>query len=248
MTVPSTSTGIPHYPTNPDRFEFDGAVADVFDDMAVRSIPGYQQAHDLMGALVETASLPDYTQVWDFGVSTGKGLETVVAYSRNPLLYHYGVDVSEPMLAQARRRLDPFDVSGLFVHDLNKGLPEELKPGRVSVAIFAWTLQFLPDLTQRMLLLRQTWDALAPGGLMFVFEKFALTDPVVEEVMQRTYMRFRRTTYSLGEIEAKSRALANAMWPWAPEHLTAALNGVGARWEWLYREMNFGGIVARKAP
>jgi tRNA (cmo5U34)-methyltransferase len=227
------------------RFVFDADVAAVFDDMAVRSIPGYNHAHDSIGAMVESVSLPDFTQVWDFGASTGKGLESVLLHAVNPLVHYYGCDTSQPMLEKARERLDVFEVN-LFSHDLTTGLPRALRKWQVSVAIYAWTLQFIEDREIRRDLLRQTYEALAPGGMMFVFEKFVLADRQVNEVMQRAYMRFRRASYSLEEIEAKNRALANSMWPWAPEDRTTVLNTCGARWEWVYRQMNFGGVVAFK--
>jgi tRNA (cmo5U34)-methyltransferase len=239
-----------HFPANPASFKFDAEVAEVFDDMARRSIPGYVEAHHVMGRMVERLPLPEFSEVWDFGVSTGTGLATVAASARTPLLYYRGCDVSEPMLDKARVRLEQdFNLRlKLVKHDLTFGLPETLTPGKLGVGIFAWTLQFLPCVVTRERLIIDAYRALVPGGALFIMEKFWLADtPLLDEVAQARYMRWRMDNgYTVEEIEAKTAALKHAMWPWQPYLLTELLTRLGAKWEWTYRTMNFGGVVAVK--
>lgn len=235
-----------HLPQDPDHFEFDDEVSSVFDDMAMRSIPGYSETFDMVGNLLSRTVLSDYTQVWDLGCSTGAGLECVYNANVNPLVSFHGVDTSAAMLALVAEKVAH---TALYQHDLTTGLPEEFAFGEVSVVLMNWTLQFIEDHDVRRSLIKDCYDGLCPGGYMFISEKFRLPDRDLDASAQASYLWWRRMNgYSLEEIRAKSRALKNSMWPWTTDDLLSAIN-VGcpdADVQWLYRLYNFGGVLVRK--
>lgn len=234
-----------HRPTDPNRFTFDASVAAVFDDMAERSLPGYGNAYRAIGHLAGRMNLPRYTQVWDMGTSTGAGMLAIKeGVGLNPYLDFYGVDISEPMLDKAHSKC-PF--ATVVKHDLTTGMPEQMVPGKVSVIVFGWVLQFIEGHEQRVRILTEAYNALMPGGFIAVMEKYDLPHPVMNAVMQDSYIDMRRANgYSLNEIEAKTKALKGSMWPNDPDFCTEVLTGLGANVHILYRELNFGGIVAFK--
>lgn len=234
-----------HMPLNPEKFEFDATVAPLFDDMAVRSIPGYAMCHEGIAATLIGLRYPPYSQVWDFGTSTGRALWSVRNGLQDPLLDYRGVDTSDAMLEQARAAV-PF--AEFSQHDLTQGLPPELERGNVAVAVYGWTLQFMPDFTSRWKLVKQTYDALCPGGVMFIFEKFLCSNDRHQLTSDRGYMWWRRANnYSLGEIKAKTLALRGSMKPWEHEELEAVLETCDeSEWYWLYKQFHFGGVVVHK--
>lgn len=235
----------PHYPTDPNHFEFDEGVAKVFDNMALRSLPGYERAYQVIGHMAARSNFPHFTQVWDMGTSTGKGLATIhAAMGLNPYIDYYGVDISAPMLERALAKC-PF--ATMLNHDLTKGLPAEVNVGEVGVIVFGWVLQFIEDVGARERILRAAYAALAKGGFIAVMEKYNIPDPLLNGVMQDSYITMRRQNgYTLDEIKAKNKALSTAMWPSAPEWTANVLTDAGADVHILYRELNFGGLIAIK--
>lgn len=229
-----------HYPADPNRFIFDAAVANVFDNMAQRSIPGYSYFFERVSEIVARRRLPEWSQVWDMGVSTGAGLDAVKRATFHPFVEYFGLDISEPMLTKASERC-PY--ATMLVHDLETGFPA-VETGNVSVFLWSWTLQFLPSKELRMDLLEKSAKALHPNGLIFIGEKFVHSDPDIQQVLEDGYYKFRlENGYTIGEIKAKSKALANSMWPWTHEELLAAAQKCGLRASPLYRQYNFGGYV-----
>lgn len=235
-----------HYPAKPDKFEFDADVAGLFDNMALRSIPGYEYSYGMITGFTRSRYIPHYSQVWDFGTSTGRGLAAVMDGANHPYIRYMGCDISDPMLDQAQENCTWAE----FVkHDLTQGLPAELERGNVSIAIYGWTLQFLEDKELRARLLRDTFDALAPGGVLFVMEKFADTGPF-SSLLQDRYISWRRDNgYSLPEIQAKNRALKGAMFPWEVTDLMLAMSQVDkvASVTTLFRLYSFGGFAFCKS-
>lgn len=234
-----------HYPANPDKFEFDAEVSAVFDSMALRSIPGYIEAHDWIRYTLSQESYPALSQVWDFGTSTGAALQAAMSGLSDPLIEYVGCDLSQDMLEIARQR----NPAATFLHaDLTKGIPAYVKPGKVAVAIFGWTLQFLSDFQLRESLIRDIYDSLCHNGKLFIFEKFALRDPKLSVASDRAYYWWRRHNgYTVPEIVAKTSALKNSMFPWSPESLEHVVyNLQDANVDWLYRQYQFGGMLITK--
>jgi tRNA (cmo5U34)-methyltransferase len=229
-----------HFPADPNRFVFDASVAAIFDNMALRSIPGYGGYFERVSEIVSRKRLPKYSQVWDMGVSTGAGLDAVKRATFHPFVEYFGIDISEPMLAKASERC-PY--ATMQVHDLEKGLPD-VEIGNVSVFLWSWTLQFLPSKELRRELLLKSAEALHPEGCIFIGEKFVNSDPVLQEVLEDGYYKFRlENGYTIAEIKAKSKALEGSMWPWTHEELLETAETAGLRARPLYRHFNFGGYV-----
>lgn len=243
MALDETRTGY-HIPKNSMLFEFDEEVISVFDNMASRSIVGYKRAYELLTHLFNRVSLPRYTQVWDMGTTTGKGLHTVRAGRRlDPYIDYWACDISEASVKVVGEK-HPW--ANTMVHDFRDGLPSEIMVGKVSAMIWGYTLQFLESQSLRKELLRKSYEAMCPGGVLVVLEKFRLEDDFFNDLMQDAYITFRRENgYTLEEIGAKTQALSNSMWPTSPEFMESALREAGFKnIQVLYRDLNFGGFVA----
>lgn len=240
-----TGTG-KHIPKNSMLFEFDSEVIAVFDNMASRSIVGYEDAYKSIEYLLQGVDIPRGAQVWDMGTTTGKGLITVKnAIKYNPYVDYFGCDISEASVKRVRQNCM---FANIVEHDLTNGFPEEAQDGRAAVIIFGWTLQFIESLEVRERLIQEAYDKLMKGGLLFVMEKYEIPNPDTNKAMQDAYIQFRRDNgYTLEEIDKKTTALKNAMWPESPAYMTMLMEKAGfPDPDVLYRKLNFGGMFARK--
>lgn len=238
-----------HMPKNSMLFEFDDEVIAVFDNMSRRSIVGYDHAYRMIGHFASRYQWPaGGCQVWDFGTTIGKALLTIREGAHlRPYIDYCGVDISEASVNKTKAAL-PW--ATVIQHDLRESLfPKDNLPTMpVHMMVFGYTLQFIEDHAIRTRLIQEAFDWLEPGGMLFVLEKYKLANPFLNEVAQDAYIQFRRDNgYTLTEITTKSQALSNAMWPASPQFMERAMTDAGfTDIQVLYRDLNFGGLVAIK--
>src|SRR6188474_617543 len=84
-------------------FEFNAEVANVFDDMLVRSIPFYREQQSMIEQIARKFHIPG-TLVYDLGCSTGLTLVNI-AGALGPDVRLVGYDFSRPMLDKAQQRI-----------------------------------------------------------------------------------------------------------------------------------------------
>jgi len=68
-----------------DAFEFDGQVADVFENMISRSVPGYPLLLDLLEVLTEQFAQPN-TNCYDLGCSLGASTLRIRQHLPSPVI------------------------------------------------------------------------------------------------------------------------------------------------------------------
>lgn len=223
-----------------ESFEFSPSVAEVFDDMVARSVPGYDEVQDL---LVQLALRHHRDQVvYDLGCSTGTTLQRLSQAQAGLRLV--GVDRSEAMLAAAREKLVGAQVE-LLAEDIES--PELFRRGRPGVVILCLVLQFLRPV-RRQELLRRFYQELAPGGCLLVVEKTVQADPRTNALFIELYHDFkRRNGYSQQEIARKREALENRLIPFQPEENLEMLRLAGCPQPCVfYSWLNFQGYLASK--
>jgi tRNA (cmo5U34)-methyltransferase len=237
------STG-KHFPANPKLFEFDGEVASIFDDMAVRSIPGYLACHDMIGRLVSTTLHPG-AKILNLGCSTGNAFLAIERYA--PGAYEFiGVDQSRPMLDKTLEKTTAKTLAIDLTDDMTSF--DAMCGGRPGAVVIGWTLQFMKSRPRRAQLIAEAYRSLAPGGFLVVMEKYRLSSPPLETVAAGAYYQFRMDNgYTPEEYAAKTKALKNAMWPATPNETRKDMWQAGfSHIEVLYRQFNFGAFVAFK--
>ena len=210
-----------HFPANPDKFEFDEEVATIFPDMAVRSIPLYEETHRLAIEIVAREYHQAVTEnrtlrVLDIGASTGtffKGLWKHLGYKVHediPNLRAVAVDNSYYMCETLRMSLPMVDVQQCGVEWANCLLEPDSK---FDVVVALYVFQFIP-LTddRRASALIDVYDSMADTSLMILANKEKMSD-FSEEMYCNLYREFRmQNGYTVQEIDAKTRALSNSMW------------------------------------
>jgi tRNA (cmo5U34)-methyltransferase len=190
-------------------FQFDEQVAEVFDDMLVRSVPFYLEQQRILREAGAKFYQPG-TLVYDLGCSTGT---TIIGLAKEigEDAHFVGLDNSEPMLARARGNLDSVGLGDrveLKYCDLNGDLGA-VALQNASVVTLCWTLQFIRPLG-RDRLVRWIYDGMVDGGALLVTEKVLTNDSNMNRFFIDFYYDFkRRNGYSEDEILRKREALEN---------------------------------------
>ena len=219
------------------QFEFDDAVASVFDNMAIRSIPLYKENHKLLaGTLSYFFPSPRTSplKILDLGHATGETLfflEESLANEKYPLILK-GIDQSSSMVKisqqkQTQRVSSPFSSLSFEQEDLLTSQSLNGPEGYWDVFLCFYTLQFLsPSL--RLSLLKKLYSQLPKGGILFMAEKIVSSSETLLPLQQYLHESFKHANgYSWLEISKKRKSLEGYLIPWKKEEYTNFLNEAG---------------------
>ncbi len=197
---------------NPVRpFAFTREVAQVFDDMLVRSVPLYEQGIALQARLSRQFYQPG-TRIYDLGCSHGNlGMALLKEFSHRDFAL-IGVDNSIPMVEIYKERLGKTKDKSRRIH-LVCGSMEDIDIHNASVVIINLTLQFLAP-ERRMKFMEKIHAGLVPHGILLLTEKTSPGEQVTGKVYQQFYEQFKRDNgYSELEIAQKRDALEKVLIP-----------------------------------
>ncbi len=188
------------------NFTFDAQVADVFDDMVRRSVPGYQAMIEMIGLSVKTYG-QDNTNYYDLGASTGA---TSVALSvNNPHTNNriIAVDNSPSMVEKCRQNLALNEKNvDVICADINA-----INFENASIVVLNLTLQFISP-KERQTLINKIYQGLNKGGALIVSEKIHFSDANKQQLMTNLHVDFKRANgYSELEIAAKRQSIDNVL-------------------------------------
>jgi tRNA (cmo5U34)-methyltransferase len=220
------------------KWQFDGEVARVFDNMLQRSIPQYDQMRALVNSIAHAfVSQTVNPTVVDLGCSRGEALAPLVA-SFGTQCHYVGVEVSEPMLEAVRTRFESNETVQIRSIDLRTDYPDV----QATVTLAVLTLQFIP-IEYRQTVLQKVYEHTTPGGCVILVEKVLGSTAVLNELMVQMYLDMKRQNgYSQEQIDRKRLALEGVLVPvterWNREMLQASgFDQVDCIWRW----MNFAG-------
>ena len=235
-----------------DKWVFDKTVTDCFENMLERSIPQYKVMRncvtDLAFDAITAKPRKQTFQILDLGCSNGLMLESLVSKFEQYELEHYGyytgVDVSEPMLDNARARF----AENSCVKILNLDLRESFPVGHYDCITSVLTLQFVP-INYRQDIIQRVYDNLASvNGTFLMVEKVLGNSAQLNNLFVSNYHRYKEQHgYSKEQIERKKLSLEGVLVPvtndWNIELLKqAGFRQVDVFWRW----MNFVGYIAIK--
>ncbi len=226
----------------PAPFEFNKEVADVFDDMVSRSVPLYAEVQDVM---VDWAVkyFQSGSTVYDIGCSTGTSIELIARHMIHPANF-VGLDPSEDMLNIAREKTNKLPNKHSF--KWIKTDAQSCSYDHASVVLINYTLQFLP-VADRTKLMKQIFNNMLPGALLFLSEKTRAENPEMQETFTENYLNFKNAQgYSRDEIERKKEALENVLVPLTYQEQVDMLLSCGYIVEPIIKWHQFTTIVALK--
>ncbi|MEM9826094.1 MAG: carboxy-S-adenosyl-L-methionine synthase CmoA [Planctomycetota bacterium] len=197
-------------------FRFDAAVAEVFDDMIRRSVPGYGSIIAMLPTLAARFVSPGST-LYDLGCSLGTASFAVIDHVPADTLI-VAVDQSRAMLdrfaeiweRRFARQSPPIQAPPVRLQRKHADILE-VPLENAGLTLLNFTLQFIaPD--QRDTLLARIAAATLPGGAVLVSEKIHVDDAGEQLLQTQLHHEFKRGHgYSDLEISQKRTALENTL-------------------------------------
>jgi len=231
-----------------EPFRFDQQVAEVFDDMIKRSVPGYEVLVELLALLAKQVVTPG-SHIYDLGSSLGavsiairRQLDQKDKYSHCHL---YAYDNSAAMVDKSRLLLNAYQ-SNLPI-SVEQNDIRHVAMTNASLVVLNFTLQFIP-IDDRLNLLKSIYDGLNPGGVLVLSEKLSFTDQHVDKLIINLHEDFKRKQgYSELEISQKREALQNVMVPESVEAHRTRLKEAGfSHVDTWFQQYNFMSLIAIK--
>jgi tRNA (cmo5U34)-methyltransferase len=187
-------------------FRFDEQVADVFDDMIQRSVPGYRSILSMIGWLsshhAQAGSL-----LYDLGASLGGASRAMLDATSGTDCRVVAVDNSPAMIERLQHALHGYaprlDIRCSDIRDIDIC--------NASVVVMNLVLQFV-DTGDRDSLLARIHDGILPGGALLLTEKISFSDATRQTRMTELYYAFKQANgYSELEIAQKRAALEDVL-------------------------------------
>jgi tRNA (cmo5U34)-methyltransferase len=195
-------------------FSFSKEVCDVFDDMALRSIPLYREMLLTQAYWITQITHPGDT-FYDLGCSTGSAIvATLSMLSKGHNLNIVGVDSSDEMIIKAKDKIERFQNSsalGPSHSDCKIGFYKaSLVDYELRTSAFIslnYVLQFI-DTELRQQIVNRVFRSLRKGGTLFLSEKIIFENPRVQSLMTLDYENFKLNNgYSREEVLRKKKSL-----------------------------------------
>ena len=223
------------------QFEFDEEVAAVFDDMLERSVPFYKESQKIT-EFFALKNLNENGVLYDLGCSTASLLLNIHR-SLDVNAELIGLDNSEAMLAQAKRKCEAY---GAKVDVLNADILD-FDYKKADVIISNYTLQFIRPLVREELV-KKIASSLKKEGVFIFSEKVISHHSKLNKDLIECYYDFKKEQgYSEYEIMQKREALENVLVPYSEEeNIKMALNCGFSHCEVVFRWANFCSFIAIK--
>ncbi len=225
-------------------FNFDDKVANVFEDMLKRSIPGYSAIISAVGMLTKLHSQPN-SNYYDLGSSLGASALAMRRNIQHPNCRVIAVDNSEAMVNRSRDIIGmdnsptPIDI---YCDDIRTF---EIK--NATVVVLNYTLQFISP-KNRDRIIQNVFDGMKEGGILILSEKIKFEDAELNERQIARFHNFKKLNgYSNLEISKKKDALENVLIPDSIETHKKRLFTAGFKVADVWHQaFNFISIVAEK--
>ena len=149
-----------------NKFIFNNDVANVFEDMVNRSVPGYEFLIDNIGVLSKKFYQQN-TRIYDLGASLCACSLSILEKLDNTNVEIYAVDSSKAMIDICKKNINKDEIK--FIN--SDILDIEIK--NASVVILNLTLQFIP-IDKREYLLNNIFSRLNKEGIVIITEKIKL--------------------------------------------------------------------------
>ncbi len=227
-------------------FTFDAHVAQVFDDMIQRSVPGYDTLIRTLGVIAERYAQA-HSRIYDLGCSLGSATLTMRHHLRVPDCTLIAVDNASAMLDQCQAAINA-DAHPARVETHCADI-RDVEIQNASIVVLNFTLQFVPP-EDRLRLLQNIYHGLRDGGVLVLSEKIAFADTGLNDDFIELHHAFKRTNgYSDLEISQKRTALEKVLLPDTltqhQQRLQAAGFASSSLW---FQCLNFASILAWKNP
>jgi len=224
------------------KFTFDQKVVDVFDDMVLRSVPGYKQMIELIGLAGRTYPVIN-SNVYDLGCSTGAATLSIASNLKSKSIKIFSIDNSQEMLDQCGKNLSGIEANIQYICDDIENIQFE----NASLIVLNLTLQFIKP-KNRSKLVKRMYDSLLPGGALIISEKTINENEEINKSLISLHESFKRENgYSETEIAQKRKAIEDVLIPESIEQHLKRLSDAGFKKPLVQMQcINFASFLAVK--
>ena len=224
------------------KFTFDQKVVDVFDDMVLRSVPGYKQMIELIGLAGRTYPVIN-SNVYDLGCSTGAVTLSIASNLKSKSIKILSIDNSQEMLDQCSKNLSGIEANIQYICDDIENIQFE----NASLIVLNLTLQFIKP-KNRSKLVKRMYDSLLPGGALIISEKIIHKNKETNKSLISLHESFKRENgYSETEIAQKRKAIEEVLIPESIEQHLKRLSDSGFKKPLVQMQcINFASFLAVK--
>lgn len=210
--------------TQRSGWSFSGDVSKTFVDHVRKSVPFYEEGHDLVCQISDYFCLPD-SVCYELGVSTGELIRKLALHQQHkPGIRWIGVDAVEEMIAEARKHCEGIENISLFTDDI---LLFDYEKSDFIVSYYC--IQFVPP-RHRQELIDRIYERLNWGGAFLWFEKVRGPDARFQDMMVALYNDFKaRNGFTADEILNKTSSLKGVLEPFSTEGNRGLLERAGFR-------------------
>jgi len=194
------------------NWNFKGEVADKFDEHILKSVPFYEQGHNLICDLSDYFVTPG-SRCYELGCSTGSLSLLLANHNKHKANVKYiGIDLEEDMIQVAKNKKNPSNDIDFQVNDL---LTMLFEPSDLIIAYY--TIQFIHP-RQRQELINKIYESLNWGGAFIYFEKVRANDARFQDISTGLYNEFKLNQgFKAEEIFSKTRSLKGVLEPFSTE-------------------------------
>lgn len=193
------------------NWRFGGEVAKRFDGHVVKSVPFYNEGHEVVLQLSDFF-LKEGSICYELGCSTGALTEKLGKRFLNRGVQFIGLDCESDMVAQAQKKCQDIDIvevlhTDIIEHDLQKS----------DLIISYYTIQFVSP-KYRQALIDKLYQSLNWGGALLLFEKVRAPDARFQDMMTQLYSNFKISKgYTPAEILGKANSLKGVLEPFSTQ-------------------------------
>ena len=224
------------------KFTFDQKVVDVFDDMVLRSVPGYKQMIELIGLAGRNYPVIN-SNVYDLGCSTGAVTLSITSNLKSESIKIFSIDNSQEMLNQCSKNLLGTEANIQYIcNDI-----ENIQFENASLIVLNLTLQFINP-QYRSDLIKRIFKSLLPGGALIISEKIINENEEINKSLISLHESFKRENgYSETEIAQKRKAIEDVLIPESIEQHQKRLSDAGFKKPLVQMQcINFASFLAVK--
>ena len=224
------------------KFTFDQKVVDVFDDMVLRSVPGYKQMIELIGLAGRTYPAVN-SNVYDLGCSTGAVTLSIASNLKSASVKIFSIDNSKEMVEQCSKNLSSTEANIQYICDDI----EKIQLDNASLIVLNLTLQFINP-QYRSDLIKRIFKSLLPGGALIISEKIINENEEINKSLISLHESFKRENgYSETEIAQKRKAIEDVLIPESIEQHLKRLSDAGFKKPLVQMQcINFASFLAVK--
>ena len=193
-------------------WSFSGETAKSFSDHVKKSVPLYEEGHDLI-LKYSDYFIDDQSVVYEIGSSTGTLTRKLAQRNRHRKAKIIGIDSQESMVAQALKENKENLINMDFV--TANAFEYEYLPSDLIISYYV--VQFIPT-RSRQELINKIYDTLNWGGAFIWFEKVRAPDARFQDYINGLYTEYKLDNgYNAEEIVSKSRSLKRVLEPFSTE-------------------------------